>query len=73
MSDAEPSSSSVHRGLMWQHMPSSRDANKRLVFALFKRGQWPPAAWRVPAHLQGGDLMMLLHERACMNERKPKA
>lgn len=62
-----------HRGLSWRHMPSNRDANKRMVFALFRHNQWPPRKWQVPAHLEGGDLMMMLHERACMNERKPKA
>lgn len=63
----------THRGLSWQHMPSNRDANKKMVFAMFRLKQWPPRKWQVPGHLEGGELMMMLHERACMNERKPKA
>lgn len=64
--------SDVHRGLKWQHMPGRGKGNKKLTFALFKRGEWPPKGWHVPAKLEGGDLMMLLHERACMNERRAK-
>jgi hypothetical protein len=61
----------THRGLRWQHMPG-RGQGKKLTFALFRAGEWPPIGWHVPAKIEGGDLMMLLHERACMNERRAK-
>lgn len=53
----------VHRGLMACHMPGRR-VSKQATFALFKRGMWPPKAWKVPAHLEGGELLMMLQERA---------
>jgi len=57
----------THRGLSWQHLPG-RAGGKKATFALFKRGMWPPPAWRVPRELTGGPLMMLLHERACAGQ-----
>ena len=61
----------THRGLAWYHMPGRRES-KRMTFALFKRDQWPPANWKVPARLRGAELMLLLHERASLCNVKKK-
>ena len=67
--DEKGANETTHRGLSWRHMPG-RPGSKKLTFAAFRRGMWPPREWRVPAHLTGGELLMVLQERACMNERK---
>jgi hypothetical protein len=55
----------THRGLRACHMPGRR-ASKQLTFSMFKRGMWPPAVWKVPPGIVGGELLMLLQERSCM-------
>ena len=55
----------VHRGLRACHMPG-RKGSKQMTFSLFKRNLWPPAVWKVPPGLVGGELLMLLQERSCM-------
>ena len=59
----------TYRGLSWQHMPG-RPGSKKLTFAAFKRGLWPPREWRVPKELTGGELLMFLQERACMGQER---
>ena len=54
-----------HRGLRACHMPG-RKSSKQMTFSLFKRNLWPPAVWKVPPGLVGGELLMLLQERSCM-------
>jgi len=60
----------TYRGLKACHMPGARSGSKQMTFALFKRNLWPPAVWKVPPGLVGGELLMLLQERSCMNLRK---
>lgn len=60
----------THRGLKACHMPGARSGSKQMTFALFKRNLWPPAVWKVPPGLVGGELLMMLQERSCMNLRK---
>lgn len=59
----------LHRGLRWQHMPG-RPGGKMATFALFRRGLWPPRQWRVPKELEGGALLLVLHERACAGQER---
>lgn len=54
----------THRGLKACHMPGARAGSKKMTFALFKRNLWPPKAWKVPPGLVGGELLMMLQERA---------
>jgi hypothetical protein len=56
----------TYRGLKACHMPGSRKGSKAMTFALFKRNLWPPAVWKVPPGLVGGELLMMLQERSCM-------
>jgi hypothetical protein len=60
----------TYRGLKACHMPGARSGSKQMTFALFKRNLWPPAVWKVPPGLVGGELLMMLQERSCMNLRK---
>lgn len=61
-----------HRGLNWTHMPG-RPGSKMLTFAMFSKGLWPPRQWRVPKDLEGGALLMLLQERACLGQSRKAA
>lgn len=54
-----------HRGLRACHMPGRKDS-KQMTFAMFKRGMWPPKVWKVPGHLVGGELLMMLEERCAV-------
>lgn len=65
MAVGKPDDHETHRGLRACHMPG-RKGSKQMTFALFKRGIWPPAAWKVPSGLVGGELLMMLQERACL-------
>lgn len=60
----------IHRGLTWEDMPGKDPMIKRLTFATFRRAQWPPPNWKVPSHLEGPDLKILIEERLAMNRRK---
>lgn len=60
----------TYRGLKACHMPGARSGSKQMTFALFRRNLWPPAVWKVPPGLVGGELLMMLQERSCMNLRK---
>ena len=55
----------THRGLKACHMPGRRES-KQMTFSLFKRNLWPPKVWKVPPGLVGGELLMMLQERASM-------
>ncbi len=57
--------SQMHRGLTWQDMPGRKKSKltQKLIFAQFRRGQWPPALWKIPGHAEGEHLKMLLEER----------
>lgn len=61
----------THRGLNWTHMPG-RPGGKQATFALFRRNLWPPRQWHVPKELEGGELLMLLQERACLGQAAKK-
>ena len=52
----------TYRGLKACHMPGSRKGSKGMTFALFKRNLWPPAVWKVPPGLVGGELLMMLQD-----------
>ena len=56
----------LHRGLNWQQMPGRNPIDRRFNFALFKLGQFPPRRWKVPAHLEGQALLIMLEERRVM-------
>jgi hypothetical protein len=69
----EPQKLGVHRGLRVEDMPGRTGWERRSTFALFKRGEWPPLHWHIPAVLEGGDLRARLLERAAMYQPKRKA
>lgn len=62
---APPSGDQIHRGLTWQDMPGRTKSKlmQRLIFAQFRRGQWPPVPWNIPVDAEGEHLKMLLEER----------
>lgn len=60
----------VHRGLTHEDMPGRWQDERRLTFAAFRRGQWPPPTWGVPEHVEGDDLRAMIEERRAMNRRK---
>jgi hypothetical protein len=61
------------RGLRVEDMPGRTGWERRSTFALFKRGEWPPLHWHIPAVLEGGDLRARLLERAVLYQPKGKA
>ena len=62
----------VHRGLRLEDMPGRTGWERRSTFALFKRGEWPPLHWHIPAVLEGAELREMLMERAVMYRPKKK-
>lgn len=54
----------VHRGLTVEMMPGRTGWERRMTWSLFKRGEWPPKEWRIPAGLEGEALVRVLGERA---------
>lgn len=62
--------SSVHRGLRSEDMPGRTQWERRMTFAVFRRGEWPPRHWKIPATLEGIDLREMLVERAAMYRGK---
>jgi hypothetical protein len=63
----------VHRGLRLEDMPGRTGWERRSTFALFKRGEWPPLHWHIPATLEGAELREMLMERAVMYKPRGKA
>jgi hypothetical protein len=61
-----------HRGLRVEDMPGRTGWERRSTFALFKRGEWPPLHWHIPAKLEGAELREMLMERAVMYRPKKK-
>lgn len=61
-----------HRGLRLEDMPGRTGWERRSTFALFKRGEWPPLHWHIPAKLEGAELREMLMERAVMYRPKGK-
>lgn len=49
-----------HRGLTWEDIPGRNREQKKMRFAEFKRGQWPPANCKLDARLQGKDCLAAL-------------
>lgn len=62
----------LHRGLRIEDMPGRTGWERRSTWALFKRGEWPPLHWHIPAKLEGVELREMLMERAAMYQPKPK-
>jgi hypothetical protein len=62
-----------HRGLRLEDMPGRTGWERRSTFALFKRGEWPPLHWHIPATLEGAELREMLMERAVMYKPRGKA
>lgn len=62
----------LHRGLRVEDMPGRTGWERRSTFALFKRGEWPPLHWHIPAKLEGAELREMLMERAVMYRPKGK-
>lgn len=61
----------THRGLGWRDMLGKTLQVKRMNFALFCRGMYPPVVWRIPDHLEGPALKLMMEERSAMF-RQPK-
>lgn len=57
----------THRGLTWEHMPGRCITARKMNFACFKIGQYPPPSWRIPAHLEGPALLLMIEERQAMS------
>lgn len=68
---AKPSKNKlIHRGLTVADMPGRYATDRKLTFAAFRHGQWPPARWNIPAHLEGAELVMWIEERQEGQRRK---
>lgn len=62
----------VHRGLRLEDMPGRSAWQRRMTFAMFKRRQWPPHHWHIPATAEGVVLRELLMERAAKSVEPAK-
>jgi hypothetical protein len=60
----------THRGLTVADMPGRYALDRQLTFAAFRVGQWPPARWSIPPHLEGAELVMWIEERMEGQRRK---
>ena len=56
----------VHRGLTRADIVGRTEMERGLRWALFKRGEWPPAVWNIPAKLEGVALLQMIEERSAM-------
>lgn len=56
----------THRGIMRSDIVARTEIERGLRWALFKRGEWPPAVWNVPATLEGVALLQMIEERSGM-------
>ena len=55
-----------HRGLRRSDIVGRTEFERGLRWSLFKRGEWPPAAWKIPATLEGVALLQMIEERSTM-------
>jgi hypothetical protein len=63
----------VHRGLTVEMMPGRTGWERRMTWSLFRRGEWPPKEWRIPADLEGPALASALGERAFKSKPRGEA
>lgn len=56
----------THRGLRRSDLVARTELERGLRWALFKRGEWPPQVWNVPAALEGVALLQMIEERSAM-------
>lgn len=71
----EPANPKEHRGLRVEDMPGRTNWERRMTWALFRRGEWPPPHWEIPTRLEGGDLRRRLADQAarCRPKKRRKA
>lgn len=69
-----------HRGISVNDLPHPRGNTRRVVWAMFRRGLWPPRQWRIPPTLEGPELAQALKEKTqtfknghTSSSRKPAA
>lgn len=63
----------LHRGLRVEDMPGRTGWERRMTWSLFRRGEWPPKEWRIPAELEGAALAEALGERAFKSKPRGEA